>query len=272
MLYAEIRRLQHYFRTVKLVAVESRQHSNMHVGEQRKKQIVNEVLDHLGFFRMLNCPKRFPSTRTDVVTWGVIQYNKVDMEKAIPLLDTIGQLISAQSSEQLAAGLGEVVDNAVDHAYSDIRPDGLNIDDNRFDNRNWYLLTSFREESVSVILADLGVGIPTTLPNSNPEWLKVWERLNLRPAANFKADGNAIKFAFKHGKSRTGKPNRGTGLPHLVQTIEKISGVHLTILSNHGAYTFDRGGWQVQPDSVTSIYGTLISWNLPIQRHLPSLT
>ncbi|CAM3539862.1 hypothetical protein DESA109040_15740 [Deinococcus saxicola] len=86
------------------------------------------------------------------------------MESVLPILQKLETHITQQSSSSLESGLAETVDNAVGHAYSSIRQDGLNIDDAAHGNRTWHLFTHIRESTVSVLLADLGVGIPPQYP------------------------------------------------------------------------------------------------------------
>ncbi len=264
-IYAELKRLAHYFGTVKFKVKEARPSGRDTRQIAGAKLIVNQVLDHLGILRSFGNNKKFNSVQRNVVNWEHHEGGPpIDMIPLIPMLDRLTKLITNQSSTSLEQGLPEILDNTADHAYSQIRDDGLNIDDAAHNRKRWYLFSNVGLNSVTVVVYDLGVGIPETLPHMNTGWQRVKERLQQRVTQQYRSDGNSIKYAFKHGRTRTELDHRGTGLPHLVQTIEKVPGASLTILSNRGAYNFVKGEWSVPLDSQLSLHGTLVAWRLPL--------
>lgn len=160
------------------------------------------------------------------------------------------------------------MNNAVEHAYISQRPDTLNINDTH--RRHWHLFSWIRQQGeqndITVVFCDLGVGIPVTLPDTDPEWGRVHEGFLKGFYIKEGEDGAAIRHAIMHGRTTTGAEHRGKGLPQLVENVEKIPGARLTILSNRGAYNYESGRSWVPRDFADSILGTLIAWTFPIAR------
>lgn len=258
LFFAEIHRLVHNFNHVQVTI----RVAECVAGEPSKKAKVTEVLSHLGILSLLRNPLCVTSDASDVVNWQAVTGGTVDMELVEPTLLTLDDYISRQSTDSLNIGISEAMNNAVEHAYVSRRPDGLGLHDTN--RRHWYLFSRVGQiegrEVVTVVFCDLGVGIPVTLPNTNPDWIQVLGRALMQD----KSDGAAIQHAIKKGRTRTGETHRGRGLPQLLENVEKIPGSTLTILSNRGAYNYVDGRSWVPKDFSDSILGTLIAWTFPI--------
>lgn len=153
-------------------------------------------------------------------------------------------------------GLAEAMTNACQHAYSGLRDDGLNHDR----PRDWWVFSQAKDGHLYVALCDLGVGIPGTLPITNPGlygWLKA--KLGIEPL-----DGECIAAAIEDSRSSTGKRERGKGLGDIIRAVTGAPGGRAVVFSNRGCYTL-KNGEEASGNFRDSILGTLISWSVPIQ-------
>lgn len=155
-------------------------------------------------------------------------------------------------------GISEAVGNAALHAY--LEPRGTNS--RRMGSKRWWMLSQVRDGLLSVTVADLGIGIPRSLPLKWPvsTLSRIYDKI-----ASKGPDERAIRAAMEVGATRTGESHRGKGLPQIWRELRDVPGAIITIHSNCGAL-----GWNGQNNSeesrefIDSIYGTVISWTVPI--------
>lgn len=110
----------------------------------------------------------------------------------------------------------------------------------------------YTKDYVFVVICDLGIGIPATIPMRHP---KLYRFLKLFKSSS---DSNLIRGAIKTPSSRTGKPFRGNGLPSIANLAKMIYGSSLTIHSYKGCIHINSKGLS-QYDGDEAIPGTLIS-------------
>ncbi|BAK76764.1 hypothetical protein NH8B_1949 [Pseudogulbenkiania sp. NH8B] len=173
--------------------------------------------------------------------------------------------ITTQLSRSIYKGVTEAMTNSAHHAYEDSRNDGTGI----VDEKRWWMFSQEMDGELYVVFCDLGIGIPRSLSrdvNVSAGW---------RPALaafmdRFKAhqrQPTLIKAAIEIGRTRTNKPNRGLGLPQIVETVDKSGKGRVIIHSNAGAYFRSPGGKanEILIQYNQSIMGTLIQWSVPIE-------
>lgn len=160
---------------------------------------------------------------------------------------------------ELYKGVAEAMTNARHHAYIDVRNDGFNI--RHTTDTPWWMFSQVRDGRLTVAIADLGIGIPATLPLKQPTtWKSIFNKLGRLPR-----DGEAIEAAVSEGQSRLGKKHRGRGLGQIVRAVEVGDNGRIIILSNRGYYQ-RRDGQSVTGDHKTSIQGTLICWSTTLKK------
>jgi hypothetical protein len=221
---------------------------------------VRRLLNEMGFFEILgidnpctdddkikNDSLKFIRCMTDNISNGSIVFK---LQMAIEAL--AGPVEAAQAMYE---GVTEAMVNCVDHAYPKDKIFSSQI------YRRWWMSGSYHKEQgrITVMVYDMGVGIPTTLPNSD-FWAIVSGFLSkLQLSAT---DANIIRGAMEIGKTRTGLENRGYGLYDIQQFIQRSGKGVLRIISQKGEYTYFHSGKEITKDHKYPLVGTLIAWEI----------
>lgn len=170
---------------------------------------------------------------------------------------------------EIYAGLFEAILNTANHAYATMA-------DENAATRLWWMSGSFDTSTRELVCSiyDHGVSIPVSLAGPAPKWplshifKRLWRKARGRPLSvtDDSADGFSISLAMRLGKSRTGRENRGKGLPAIDNVIELCDDGYVAIRSRRGEYTRYKGMEPVVSTNVTPIRGTLIVWRakLPV--------
>jgi hypothetical protein len=218
-----------------------------------KNNKVSQVLEQIGVFQLIGAgPGAIPADE-DVVNWRFAHDNRVDGETYEDVLAQYDGDIAPELQQRLYAGITEAMTNVVNHAYDLTRDDGIGITQ----SREWWMFSQSKDQELTVVFADLGAGIPRTLPMKRPS---LWEQFLKRRRHN---DGAAIELAIKDSISRTKLGHRGKGLGQIVRAVESAPQGEMAIMSNYGAVYVRNGRHQVV-DYADSILGTLIYWKLPL--------
>lgn len=134
----------------------------------------------------------------------------------------------------------------------------------------WWMVANVSAKTRLFTLAfyDAGVGIPKTLQRKYP-MERIRGVLSLLPIIQ-PDDGQMIRAAMELGRSRTDASNRGKGLMDLVKLIDTAGAGSMKIYSRHGSYTYTPNN-QTHANHGGFVEGTLIEWQLPIDKALESL-
>ncbi|WP_152608516.1 hypothetical protein [Croceibacterium mercuriale] len=154
--------------------------------------------------------------------------------------------------------ISEALGNSALHAY--VAPRGTGT--KRMGHKRWWMFSQERDERLTVVVCDLGIGIPNSLP------------LKMEPSALSRLydgivgqgrDCRAIRGAIKLGASSTGEAHRGKGLPQIWHELRDLNADSVTILSNKGAVSWSRETNSERSFEYNeSIFGTVISWVVPL--------
>lgn len=216
-----------------------------------------QVLEQINVLSLLKCRKRVKPVDDDVVHWRFAWGDKVLGEKYDDILGHYDGKLTEAISKGLYHGLTEAMTNCRQHAYIGSRRDELNIPS---EPTNWWMFSQEKDNFLTVVFCDLGIGIPNTLPIKKPE---LWQRL-IQTFLGRISDGLAIREAIKDSLSRTGKSYRGKGLRQLLEAVQLSNNGILMVYSNNGLYTY-ASGKENNYDYKESISGTLIAWKIPIK-------
>jgi len=157
-------------------------------------------------------------------------------------------------------GISEAIANSTEHAYLEPRgTEGV-----RLGRKRWWMFSQERDNDLTVVVCDLGIGIPRSLP------LK-WEPGTLARifdgVVGHGPDVRAIRAAMRVGASSTGKRHRGRGLPQIWHELRNLGAKGVIILSNCGMLVWDGESGQERAREFTdSIHGTVIAWQVPLSR------
>lgn len=217
----------------------------------------HEVLRQIGIAAI--CGQSLPKRRRyyhDVIHWRVAHGWIVDNTICAPAIEPHEGQLAKPLIDGLFRGLGEAMTNIIHHAYIGIRDDGLNYDSNRND---WWMFSEARKGVLSVVLCDLGIGIPKTLPIKKPNLFK-----QILALGREKSDAAYIATAIEEGDTRTNRRERGKGLGNIVKVVSGLKDGIVIIQSNRGSYYLKNGSAPKSIDYSDSIMGTIISWSVPL--------
>lgn len=217
----------------------------------------SEVLHQIGFYNLCggNPRKRSAQNYDDVVHWRVAKGSLVDNSICASAIEKYEGQLAEPLINGLFRGLGEAMTNTIHHAYIDTRDDGLNYNP---PTKNWWMFSQSRNNYLSVVFCDLGIGIPRTLP------IKKQTLFQQLIALKFdRKDSEYIKIAIEDRLTRTNQPGRGRGLGDIVDVVTKQKSGIVKIYSNHGVFLKDETS-TVTRDLKESILGTLIYWRVPL--------
>ena len=218
---------------------------------------VAQVLQQVGIFKLLGYRKSIQTTFPDVIHWRSASGSEVNGEKYEPVLGHYDGLIADALRKKLFGGVTEAMTNCRHHAYLDIRPDGLNINLEK-EPKEWWMFTQEKDERLTVVFCDLGIGIPGSLPRKQP---KLWNLVKQSFVRDL--DAHAIQEAIKHSKTSTGLHYRGKGLKQLIDVVSSSEDGRVRIYSNKGCFTLKSGKEEIAQFE-DNILGTLIYWSIPI--------
>jgi anti-sigma regulatory factor (Ser/Thr protein kinase) len=226
---------------------------------------VRQVLHQVGFFNAVGRPSRLVPTAKDVIHWRAISGQGAEGQKADNLVkDVRGRLPDALKAP-MYAGLVEAMTNCAQHAYRNVRQDDLD----QPGNGEWWMFAREQDQAIAVVICDLGIGIPNSLPLTQGDGpvRELLARIG-RASGLAHSDAALVDAAVQIGRSRTGEPNRGKGLQDVVDVIKAARTGTLVIHSNSGCYVYSMKDGQPAEstrDYRTSILGTLIFWSVPVQ-------
>lgn len=249
-------------------------------GRYRNSQsLVESALKQIGFFRLIGQSSPKLTNQASVRRWRQRSGDTADGSLAGSLLAEIGDSLPRLARQKMYRGAIEAISNCVEHAY----PEPDSDEDPSFTDRRWWMLVGLDDERVSIVVCDLGVGIPITIPRKHDpgliETLFAWCRMS----KGHETDGELIRASTYLRRTRTHLTNRGRGGKDVRSIVEAYPTARLSIRSNKGAYTLtgedcapakkDRSRRFIedtnQRESIAdfrqSIHGTIIEWTLSLE-------
>jgi hypothetical protein len=230
-----------------------------------RDEVVAQVLQHLGLFSKMGLRANAPITSEKVMYWRVSSGQQVVGQLVAPVVDYYKDHSSSIESRKLYDGLIEAMTNSRQHAYTQPRRDSSAAENENTPptEGRWWMFSQLKDGALSVSFCDLGIGIKRSLLEGKAWPTAVVEAMVSSLGLGWK-DSAYIKAAFELGTSRTNAEHRGKGLRDL-KTVVEGGGGWLLVLSNRGFYRCsDNGKSERTGDFVDSIYGTVISWQVPV--------
>lgn len=221
--------------------------------------IVGQVLNQIGLLERIGQPAPehhvIENFDESVRNWRFATGTRID-ERPGDVLDQHEGRIAAALLSKMHVGLSEAIINSLHHAYEGDRRDGCKP----FAERRWWMFTREQDGMLEVLVCDLGIGIPRSLPMR-------WDRKLLgRMRELFSDDGAelaAIKSALVLGESSTQEEHRGKGLPQVWEATTSTDDGRVGIYSGR-AYLGSIEGNVTGGQYYGAILGTLVSWRVPV--------
>ena len=225
----------------------------------RKQSRIMQVLSKVGAYELCNQDINIASTDETVFFWKKLHGNTKTPLNPKNIRNFLEDGEATTTSGILTVAVKEALLNILHHAYGSA-------------TGSWWAFVHVRGNKRTVVVCDLGIGIPGSIRQGGNDIQKqilsrvtrIADRLGHRPK-----DSEFIRGSVKYGASGTGNRHRGKGLPKMKQAIDSIdtSGALLNIFSNKGCYTVvsDRRN-PILYDYPNSIGGTVVTWTIPINQ------
>lgn len=222
--------------------------------------IVNQVLQQVGVAELC---KQADDTPNEYLFDESVKHWR--FATGVRMSDVAGRALErfeGRITEKLQSGLwkgvSEALVNSVEHAYLEPREIGQRFDD----ETRWWMFSQERDGELTVVVCDLGIGIPRSLPI---RWGMDQIRDVLIKFGIHKPDLAAVRGALTLGETRTGQENRGRGLPQIWQDLKDLGARGILILSNRASLFWNgRKQSESSHEFNDSIGGTMIAWTVPI--------
>lgn len=245
LVYSELQRLRMMFPELRLRCRASRAH------------LVNEVLTHLGIFKLLSHTSNVQPRHRSVVLWKHCGADEVDCTGAGKIIETYDSLESSVS-RLLFKGVSEAVANVIAHAYDFARNDGLPEPK----RKSWWMFCREDGPEFMSVVCDLGAGIPNTLEKKNPVEM-VASFIARYTRGESARDADLIEAAMELARTRTRNEFQGLGLQDFKAIVDLVPKAELHIYSNSGCLVYKHGKSAYKRDLPSSIGGTLVLWKVP---------
>ena len=239
-------------------------------------RVVEAALNQIGYFKLIGQKNHTTSNQASINMWKHLSGQTADGSLASSLLESISDDITEIAKKKIYRGAIEAIANCVEHAYPYPRKDGLAISDKR-----WWMLVGKDDTNLCIIVCDLGVGIPETLPRKHPT--KLLDQIKHTFGIFDNSDSEMIRAATHLKQTRTKLSNRGKGGKDFRSITRNFPTASLIIRSNKGAFFItgedaeplpkastrrfvpDSAGLESTLEHALSIHGTLIEWVVPLQ-------
>ena len=228
-------------------------------GDDFESMVVRQVLDQLEVLDRTEHPQIHQNKSLfdeTVKHWRYATGTRVD-DKPGAVLDHHEGRIAPALMTKMQIGLTEALVNSLHHAYNGLRDDGCV----HFKERRWWMFTRELGATLEVMVCDLGIGIPRSLPVT-------WDRGMLKKLrAIFNEDHAhvaAVKSSLILGESSTRDQHRGKGLPQIWNAVQAADDGAVGIMSGKAYVGLETGVGMKSGSYDSQFLGTLISWRVPI--------
>lgn len=216
--------------------------------------VVEELFQHVGLLAKFGHTARREISNERVAFWHFYSGSTADPSTFIDLTLSIIDEIDHPNAPLFADCLNEAICNTVGHAYKE-----CSISDVPAPLRKWWIFSQYKGDKFFVAIYDIGEGIPRTL-RRKPEWV---EFLRIR---HYK-DGSILRSAIATNRTRTMQPERGKGLPEMLEFSQSLRAGGLSILSAKGGFGYDaESGTMRHRKFNLPLRGTLVQWTIPFRK------
>lgn len=222
------------------------------LGKPSKDRIVKAMLSRLEVHKQLKLPDfHLDKNESLVHNWYHYYGDTVDLPDSYDEFEKILDLhFNADDCFTINNAISEAVYNVVSHAYDE---------GNQY--KGWLLFIHINNNSISIIISDLGKTIPRTVPTSFSEE-KIWSYFKLDFANMGKVtDDKLIEYATQYQRTETELPHRGKGFADMQKICEQVKGSTMFVYSRNGYWCNDHTR-KLYDEPVN---GTIIGWHIPLK-------
>jgi anti-anti-sigma regulatory factor len=225
-----------------------------------------QVLKQTDLARLLNLNIEESPHREDVVHWRVAEgpSNILDPSALAPIMDDI-ESVTGMSSHPVYQGVVESMANCVEHAYKN-HPD---VNWEMPKNPGWWVFQQVKDETLHVVVCDLGIGIRRSLPLTLAAENGLYKKLMHLARGTKGSDNRSLLAAMEYGRTSTGMKQRGKGMQNAHKVVNDLGEGTFFAMSNSGCYQYTKKQINDKGTHTTvklrhSIQGTILGWRLPL--------
>ncbi len=213
-------------------------------------EIVEQLFQHVAILSRLGLSSRKKIDSDKVAFWHSHSGSKADPSGYKDLTLSVIDKIDHPNRMLFGDCLNEAICNTVSHAYNFFTEEHLPNKD-----RKWWIFSQYKEPWLFVVIYDFGEGIPKSL-RRKPEWR---EYLRFRQYD----DSRIIESAIMTPRTRTKQPERGKGLPEMLEFSKMINDGYLSIWSANGGFEYNANTKKLTRHRFSqSLPGTLVQWQI----------
>lgn len=214
--------------------------------------VVEQLFQHVGVLGRLGLPSRKVISHEKVAFWHYHSGLSADPSSFKDLTASVIAQIDHPNQPLFGDCLNEAICNTVGHAYT-------HISDLAAEQRKWWIFSQYREGRVFVAIYDQGEGIPSSL-RRKPEWIEYLKVRHYR-------DDRIIQSAIVSNRTNTRQPERGKGLPEMLEFSRELRGGGLMILSSRGGFEYNAETSRTLRRRYTArLPGTMVQWSIPFRK------
>ena len=221
--------------------------------------VTQQLFKQINLAKWLNIKIEKSITSKNVKFWHYIDGTEIEASEAGKLIVKIAEKsnINNELVEDLYNGVTEAMTNTIMHAYDDkIYKCKIN------ENNKWYMFTTTMNDQLTVVMCDIGIGIPGSLKIKHENFFHKFISL----FATGK-EGQLIQRAISEQLSKSEKPHRGYGMAEMKKFINTAGAGTVSIMSSKGIYQyFGERDEEKCFDLEIPIQGTMVGWTVPIEK------
>ncbi len=216
--------------------------------------VVQQLFQHIGLLQKLGQSSNCQVTAENVVRWhyatGIDASTSAFQSLLLDHGEALGGLVPRS---ELYDCMSEAITNTRKHAYP-------LYDD---DETQWWMFSQTTDDILTVVICDLGIGIPESLLHK-PE-MKDYVRKLVLVATPKKQDQHLIQIATSTGRTSSRLSYRGKGLPQMLKFISQGEKGGFRVQSGYGYYYFDAARQKSKAGTYAQqTTGTIVQWTLSL--------
>lgn len=221
-------------------------------GRASGSPIVRGMLTKLSIHRRMNLQPCINSHEL-IERWYTFSGEKTEFGEGYDEIEDVlrEKFGDTETFDALNTAIGEAVNNVVEHAY-----------ETNAKYKKWKIFLTINKEHCYVVISDLGLTIPHTVPTKVSEDIL----MRLTSIATWKGinDGQRIRLASSYRKSITELSHRGKGFSDMKAVCDQISNAKMIVHSRNGRWV----NIPHEKDQISTfseeVNGTIITWILPL--------
>lgn len=192
--------------------------------------VVSQVFQQIGLAKLIGIDRQVTINHDHVRCWQFISNITTDGDATGQILERLKDQLTKEVTTELFVAVTEALTNTVHHSALAQRPDRIPVLPKR-----WWMFAGVRDNQLTMVVCDLGIGIPASVPLN---WKDVPLRRLLANLGLGSTDGAIIQLSMEIRRTVTNKPHRGLGMKQLRDVLTQAGCGYLVVYSNKGVYAY----------------------------------